>query len=376
MLRLSKLDDSIQDALALQKQLSSNLDHIVRSNKDALAEKDRVGEQEDFLKTVHYAKATVEKQVKVAQRKRGEKLSSLQTRRDLLSEARKAHQHGISTLSTAPAAIAALRDQHQHLKSAITNQRRRIAEDIQKIYPIHPLADRTLSFTIRNLHLPNSEELDSEPPDVVAAALGNVAHVVQLLSFYLALPLPYPVTARGSTSTIYDGISVMPNPNASSSSSSSSKATSAQAIQQRTFPLFPKAAPRFRFEYAVFLLNKDIELLLSSRFGVRVLDIRHTLPNLLLVLSCATAGEGELPARKAGGVRGLLRADRGADVDGNGKVLGSGGASMPRSDSQDSGMSGRGFWGRGMGREGAGLGAIGSLERNKVMQESKLRGGG
>ena len=41
-----------------------------------------------------------------------------------------------------------------------------------------------------------------------------------------------------------------------------------------------------------------------------MLDIRQTLPNLKYLLYVATAGEGELPARKAGGVRGLLRGAR------------------------------------------------------------------
>ena len=40
--------------------------------------------------------------------------------------------------------------------------------------------------------------------------------------------------------------------------------------------------------------------------GLRVLDIRHTLPNLKYLLYVLTAGTGDMPARKAGGVRGLV----------------------------------------------------------------------
>jgi hypothetical protein len=76
----------------------------------------------------------------------------------------------------------------------------------------------------------------------------------------------------------------------------------------RTYPLFSKAVPRFRFEYAVFLLNQDIRVLLENVFNLRVLDPRQTLPNLKYLFYVATAGEGELPARKAGGVKGLMRA--------------------------------------------------------------------
>jgi len=87
----------------------------------------------------------------------------------------------------------------------------------------------------------------------------------------------------------------------------STSASTGPVVPARTFPLFTKnAGPLFRFEYAVYLLNKDIELI-CERLGLKVLDIRQTLPNLKYALFVATAGSGELPARKAGGIRGLLR---------------------------------------------------------------------
>lgn len=356
LLRLSKLDDSVQDALSLRERLSADLNKLFQENKHLLAEKDRVGEAEDFLKTVNYARATVEKQLKVATRKRDEKRHELETRRKLLAKAREAKKHDEETVASGRSELNELRERHEQAKKHVTNQRRRICEDVQKVYPITPLPNRSLAFTIRNLHLPNSEDLDSEPAEVVSSALGHVAHTVQLLSFYLAIPLPYPVNPRSSTSTIQDPISLMQNLN-----------NSVSAPNARTFPLFVKGAVRFRFEYGVFLLNKNIEILLSSKFGVRVLDIRQTLPNLLLALSCATAGEGELPARKAGGVRGLLRVRDAVHPMGTVK----GGASMPRMGSSDS--AGSGYWRNGKSREEE-AGAVESLERNKEAQERKARG--
>ena len=76
------------------------------------------------------------------------------------------------------------------------------------------------------------------------------------------------------------------------------------SIAQRRYPLHPTSVA-YKFEYGVFLLNKDIEFLMCKA-GLRVLDIRHTLPNLKYLLYVLTAGSGELPARKAGGVRGLV----------------------------------------------------------------------
>ena len=82
----------------------------------------------------------------------------------------------------------------------------------------------------------------------------------------------------------------------------------------RSFPLYPKGSgPSYRLEYAIFLLNKDLHVLLSDAFGVRVLDIRQTLPNLMYILACMAAGVGELPSRKAGGVRGLMKTAQSSD---------------------------------------------------------------
>jgi len=154
-----------------------------------------------------------------------------------------------------------------------------------RIYPIEPIPGRSLAFTIRGLPLPNSEFGDVKE-EVVSAALGYVSHVVYLLSFYLSVPLSYPIQPRSSTSVINDPISMTAGP--------------------RTYPLFLKGSIRYRFEYGVFLVNKDIEML-SNWLGLKILDIRQTLPNLKYLLYIATAGKGELPARKAGGIRGLLR---------------------------------------------------------------------
>lgn len=72
----------------------------------------------------------------------------------------------------------------------------------------------------------------------------------------------------------------------------------------RAFPLYPKGVDRYRFDYAVFLLNKNIEqvrsrssssegstradLPFSSQLmysqGLTVIDLRNTLPNLMSLI--------------------------------------------------------------------------------------------
>jgi hypothetical protein len=65
------------------------------------------------------------------------------------------------------------------------------------------------------------------------------------------------------------------------------------------FPLYAKGVERYRYEYAVFLLNKNIEMVsprnecmanrqLMQEASIKMVDLRHTLPNLkslLLALS-------------------------------------------------------------------------------------------
>ncbi|RMX82597.1 hypothetical protein D0869_05940 [Hortaea werneckii] len=354
LLRLSKLDESIQDALATRNRIAADLETLLETNKSAFIERDQVAEAEDRLKTIEYAKKTVEKQIEKARKQKAERRELLSRRREFMQQDLQRRKAQSEEMANGKPELPNFRSEHEVRQTAIANQRRRICEDLHTIYPIKPIPGKSLAFTIRGLHLPNSEDLDATPPDKLAAALGHVAHAVHLLSIYLVQPLPYPLNPNSSTSTIEDPISLL-----KTSSSANQTSTKDDRIALRTYPLHTKSVPRFRFEYAVFLLNKDLQILLENAFAVRVLDIRHTLPNLLYLFYVATAGEGELPARKAGGVRGLMAGRMGAggllpdQLDES--QLGDGSRRGSR-DSRGSG-GGWGFWGgvwmgNGDGRDG------------------------
>ena len=301
LLRLAKLDDSIQDALSVRDRLAADLENLLLRNREALEQRDEVQEAEDRLKTIEYAKTTVQKQVDKARKRVEERRSSLLARQTLMNQDLSSRSQRQKSMELTQAEVPHLKDEIDMRKKAIHAQRRRVCEDLQKIYPISPVPKQSLAFTIRDIRLPDSEDMDSASVDDIGAALGHAAHVVLLFSYYLSQPLVYPVNIRGSMSTIEDGISLL-------KTSASTTTKYSDDVSLRTYPLYSKGVPRFRFEYALFLLNKNIQLLLESSFSVRVLDIRQTLPNLKYLLYVATAGEGELPARKAGGVRGLARA--------------------------------------------------------------------
>jgi hypothetical protein len=289
LMRLNTLDDCIQDALATRDRLAEEIESILTDNGDAIGVVEQVPEAEERLKTVEGAVAAEKRRVEAVRRKRDELDANIKHRRELMRKGHEVETEKDSQLPSEKADHEEKRALVDKLQEDVTGQRRRICEDIQVIYPIEPVPGKSLLFTIRDLLLPNSEFEDAKE-DVTAAALGYVAHVVSLLSPYLSVVLPYPIKVNGSTSTIDDdlamGTTTHNNP--------------------RTYPLFMKGVVRYRFEYGVFLLNKNIEVL-SNALGLRPIDIRHTLPNLKYLLFVATAGKGELPARKAGGIKGLLR---------------------------------------------------------------------
>lgn len=167
-------------------------------------------------------------------------------------------------------------------------QRARIVNDLNVIFPINPIPSLSFKFTICGVPLPDySNQQPSGPQisrsivkdfgvsedDLIAASYGFAAQLLTLLSYYLGVPLRYPVQPYGSQSFIIDPIS---------------------AIQgSRTFPLWTRGSLYFRFQYASFLFNKNIEQLMCSQ-AMGVADLKPTLANLknlLLVLSTETRKE-------------------------------------------------------------------------------------
>jgi hypothetical protein len=302
LMRLSTLDDCIQDALQTRAKLEQDINGILEANKEPMDAVRLVSVKQQRLKDIEDAIATEKKQLASARKRRDELRAQLAQRKHLMQEGYESMSSGSTEVATLAETVGAIKEVLSQTAEEITGQRRRVCEDLLKIYPIEPLPNRSLAFTMRGLPLPNAEFEDVDE-EVTAAALGHVAQVVYLLQYYLSIPLPYPIQTRGSTSLIEDPIS--------------------DTSGSRTYPLFIRGAIKYRFEFGVFLLNKNIEIL-SNHIGLRFMDPRQTLPNLKYLLYIATAGKGEIPARKAGGIRGFLRGE------------GSGSAISSRRGSQDS----------------------------------------
>ncbi|KAI7190846.1 hypothetical protein KC316_g6041, partial [Hortaea werneckii] len=157
LLRLSKLDESIQDALATRNRIAADLETLLETNKSAFIERDQVAEAEDRLKTIEYAKKTVEKQIEKARKQKAERRELLSRRREFMQQDLQRRKAQSEEMANGKPELPNFRSEHEVRQTAIANQRRRICEDLHTIYPIKPIPGKSLAFTIRGLHLPNSE---------------------------------------------------------------------------------------------------------------------------------------------------------------------------------------------------------------------------
>ncbi|RUS89951.1 hypothetical protein EGW08_002303 [Elysia chlorotica] len=134
-----------------------------------------------------------------------------------------------------------------------------ISEMVNLIYPI--TEDQKENFYICKVKLPNAENYQGQDETRLSVALGFTCHLVQMVSHFMDMPLRYPMVHRGSRSVIIDHIH------------------SKLLEKDRDFPLYGKGKEKFQYNYAVFLLNKNISQL---RFycGLGTNDLRQTLPNL------------------------------------------------------------------------------------------------
>ncbi|KAI8814883.1 UV radiation resistance protein and autophagy-related subunit 14-domain-containing protein [Cladochytrium replicatum] len=155
---------------------------------------------------------------------------------------------------------------YRKISHSLTIRQAELMYEMGLIYPIRQSPTVPGQYFILGVHLPNSDYsgLDEEK---VATALGHTAHLVSVFAYYLELPLRYPIQPMSSRSTISDHITK-------------------NAPGARSFPLYSRGMERVRFDYAVFLLNKNIEQLMTH-FGLRITNLRHTLPNLKSVLDAA-----------------------------------------------------------------------------------------
>ncbi|KAK9471492.1 uncharacterized protein V1510DRAFT_420077 [Dipodascopsis tothii] len=262
IMRLNTLDECIGDAERTRLAVQADMDEVLKRNRRVLQLVLGERQQEVALAYKRNALAVEGRRLKEAEQVRDDARLQIRRRREQLLAGRAALNAGRAEHARAQDEFADDRLELDSLAFELAKERRRVCTDLQKLYPIEPILDKTLAFSIRGVELPNTA-YEGFDEDKLGTALGYTAHLVYLMAYYLGVKLRYPIYPSSLRSYVFDPISVLQGP--------------------RAFPLWPKGSVYYRFEYGVFLLNKDIEQLMNSQ-SLLVIDLRHTLPNLKCLL--------------------------------------------------------------------------------------------
>ncbi len=165
-------------------------------------------------------------------RERDARASSLSRRRAQFESAQAGLAAGQTALSESVGASRKQRDQLWQAANMLRTRQKGAMVELHAIFPIVETAPR--QCTIAGLPLGNGD-FSGVDEEIVATALGYVAHLVHRFSKYMDLPLRFPITPAGSRASVRDD-------NAPE--------------REREFPLYSKGRERASFDYAVFLLDK------------------------------------------------------------------------------------------------------------------------
>ena len=305
LMQLRNLAECIDDAVQTQATVTKQIEEIIQKRKsdgDPIASSRAAKESAD---SVEAGLVKTQRSLAALRAEKQKRDSNLEARRTALGRGREEQQAAERTLHADEAVFHRRVEQHQTEKRSVNGQIRRIAEQLLEIFPIEPIQDKPLCFTIQGLFLPNAKAFEGESladGDATCAALGHVAQIVALLESTLEVALPYPISFRGSTSSIFDPLSPAGELGGAGVALPAGALPTPANSAFRVFALHARGVGLKRFRAAVYLLNKDIEELMSKH-GLRVMDPRNTLANLKYLLAVLAAGQGEIPKRKAGEIR-------------------------------------------------------------------------
>ncbi|KAI8575576.1 hypothetical protein K450DRAFT_261018 [Umbelopsis ramanniana AG] len=258
ILKLNTLYECILDTQRSSADVRNNIESVLLAEKDRFYMARKKGEKE----TIVNSRRRIIDNVKQEQNQVKSKIESIrrqiQEREQALGNARESLNTGREYLEEGERNLERNKDMHKKTVAGLTTRRKELIADMFSIYPIDQDYNDPQLYHIRGMPLPNSVYTGYDD-EIVATALGYTSHLVNMLAYYLAIPLRYPITPMGSRASVRDPISILQG--------------------SRSFPLYAKGVDRYRFEYGVFLLNKNIEQLVNAH-GLIVMDLRHTLPNI------------------------------------------------------------------------------------------------
>ncbi|XP_063967280.1 UV radiation resistance-associated gene protein-like [Lytechinus pictus] len=190
-------------------------------------------------------------------------------------------QHSHEELQMETKKMTETRDINIQVVSMYTARKASLVQELSHIYPICQLPSNM--FTICKAPLPHAESnIQMNKDDMtISTALGHASHLILMISKLLQVPLRYQIHYNGSRSTIHDHI------------------TEPLQDKDRDFPLYTRGKEKFHFNYAVYLLNRNIAQL-RYILGLGTSDLRLTLPNLQTLLELKWGTSVSLPPTSSG----------------------------------------------------------------------------
>jgi hypothetical protein len=288
MMKISNLNECIHDAVKTRDRISKDISTRLKGGGDGDTSLDpqvsasngwqrstsneaymvavrQRAELNGVLSRIESGLAAETRQTGLINKQISDARARLESRRSRVAEARERNDAILAPAHSGTSQSESRRLELDEVLDDIKKLTGTAALQLLEIFSIEPAEHRTLEFTINGLPLiePTTGPHDE---DVLGAAYGLTTQLVDILSRVLGVPLRYPVQPYGSQSFVIDPISDIEG--------------------SRAFPLWSKGSLFYRFEYGVFLLQKDVEQLLNSQ-GLRVVDLKlmlANLKNLLLVL--------------------------------------------------------------------------------------------
>ncbi|CAG8780711.1 7986_t:CDS:10, partial [Dentiscutata erythropus] len=270
VMRLNNIENCLIDMRKSRDEVIKNIDQVIEREKAKLVLQKEKSSSELRLSRYRAEIDDQKKALEEDQQRINSLRENIRLRRIALEDAKSRYETGNEYLEESHkilerARVDVLSEALFVTTSKLCARQKELVADLLTIYPIEQVQSENFSFKILGVPLPNSvfSGCDEEQ---VATALGFTCHLIHMLAYYLGVPLRFPMIPMSSKSIIRDPVS-------------------SSLPSSRQFPLYSKGTDRFRFEYAVFLLNKNIEQLMNSQ-GLLIMDLRHTLPNLnYLILS-------------------------------------------------------------------------------------------
>ncbi|KAH8376942.1 hypothetical protein KR093_002305 [Drosophila rubida] len=196
-----------------------------------------------------------------------------QVQRELHDQLLKLEQQRLELRTEAPKQRAD-REQKRKITLQVERSMSTLVLELQEIYNIKSMGSQQFSicgiafphmeqYTSESRQATNAQLLDNVSPLAVSAALGYVAHLVQMLAFIMDRPLRNPIYYEPSRSRIADEIKEL-------------------TYTTREFPLYTRSIlPSQQTKYAIYLLRQNVSQLCYDITGH--CDMRNTFSNLLKV---------------------------------------------------------------------------------------------